>query len=57
MSDLDLNQRVTVEVGTETYPVSVQELTGTEWDRIYAEQARRIPLFAEHAVTWRPAVA
>ena len=39
----------TVEVGTETYPVSVRELTGAERDRVYAEQARRIPLFAGHA--------
>jgi deazaflavin-dependent oxidoreductase (nitroreductase family) len=39
----------TVEVGTETYPVSVRELTGAERDRVYAEQALRIPLFAEHA--------
>ena len=37
-----------VEVGTETYPVSVTELTGGERDRIYAEQARRYPGFAEY---------
>jgi deazaflavin-dependent oxidoreductase (nitroreductase family) len=38
-----------VERGTETYTVSVRELTGAERDRIYAEQARRYPGFAEYA--------
>ena len=37
-----------VEVGTETYPVTVTELTGAERDRVYAEQARRYPGFAEY---------
>ena len=39
----------TVERGTETYQVTVRELTGAERDRIYAEQARRYPGFAEYA--------
>ena len=39
----------TVEGGTETYKVTVRELTGAERDRIYAEQARRYPGFAEYA--------
>lgn len=39
-----------VEVGTETYPVTVQEVGGAERDRIYAEQAHRYPGFAEYAV-------
>ncbi|MFJ3914213.1 nitroreductase family deazaflavin-dependent oxidoreductase [Streptomyces vinaceus] len=38
-----------VERGTATYPVTVRELTGAERDRIYAEQARRYPGFAEYA--------
>ena len=38
----------TVERGTDTYPVTVQELTGTERDRIYDEQARRYPGFADY---------
>ena len=38
-----------VERGTETYKVAVRELTGAERDRIYAEQARRYPGFAEYA--------
>ena len=36
-----------VERGTTTYKVTVRELTGAERDRIYAEQARRYPGFAE----------
>lgn len=38
-----------VEVGTETYPVTVRDLQGEERDRIYAEQARRYPGFADYA--------
>ena len=38
-----------VERGTETYKVTVREVTGAERDRIYAEQARRYPGFAEYA--------
>jgi deazaflavin-dependent oxidoreductase (nitroreductase family) len=37
-----------VERGTETYKVTVRELTGADRDRIYAEQARRYPGFAEY---------
>jgi deazaflavin-dependent oxidoreductase (nitroreductase family) len=39
----------TVERGTETYAVTVRELTGGERDRVYAEQARRYPGFGEYA--------
>ena len=38
-----------VERGTETYQVTVRELRGPERDRVYAEQARRYPGFAEYA--------
>ncbi|WP_328999965.1 nitroreductase family deazaflavin-dependent oxidoreductase [Kribbella sp. NBC_00709] len=38
----------TVEVGTETYEVTVTDVTGAERDRIYAEQAQRYPGFAEY---------
>lgn len=38
-----------VERGTEQYPVTVTEVTGDERDRIFAEQARRYPGFAEYA--------
>lgn len=39
----------TVERGTETYPVTVRDLEGDERDRIFQEQARRYPGFAEYA--------
>jgi deazaflavin-dependent oxidoreductase (nitroreductase family) len=39
----------TVERGTDTYSVTVHELTGKERDRIYDEQARRYPGFADYA--------
>ena len=38
-----------VERGTETYPVTVREVTGDERDRLYAEQAGRYPGFAGYA--------
>jgi deazaflavin-dependent oxidoreductase (nitroreductase family) len=38
----------TIERGTRTYRVTVGELTGAERDRVYAEQARRYPGFAEY---------
>ena len=38
-----------IERGTETYRVTVREVTGTDRDRIYAEQARLYPGFAEYA--------
>jgi deazaflavin-dependent oxidoreductase (nitroreductase family) len=38
-----------VERGTDQYAVKVQELTGDERDRVYAEQAKRFPGFAEYA--------
>lgn len=38
----------TVEVGTETYPVTVTELTGAERDRVYAEQVKVMPGFGEY---------
>jgi deazaflavin-dependent oxidoreductase (nitroreductase family) len=37
-----------VERGTETYRVTVREVAGAERDRIYAEQARRYPGYAEY---------
>jgi deazaflavin-dependent oxidoreductase (nitroreductase family) len=38
-----------IERGTETYKVTVHEVTGAQRDRIYAEQARRYPGFAGYA--------
>jgi len=37
-----------VERGTEVYDVTVRDVVGDERDRIYAEQARRYPGFAEY---------
>jgi deazaflavin-dependent oxidoreductase (nitroreductase family) len=37
-----------VERGTEIYAVRVREVSGDEHDRVYAEQARRYPGFAEY---------
>ena len=37
-----------VERGTESYQVTVRELTGAERDGVYAEQARRYAGFAEY---------
>jgi deazaflavin-dependent oxidoreductase (nitroreductase family) len=37
-----------VERGTESYGVTVRELTGATRDRVYAEQARRYPGFADY---------
>jgi deazaflavin-dependent oxidoreductase (nitroreductase family) len=39
---------VRVEVGTDTQPSTATVVTGAERDRIYAEQARRYPGFAEY---------
>jgi deazaflavin-dependent oxidoreductase (nitroreductase family) len=38
-----------VERGTDTYRVTVRDLSGDERDRIYEEQARRYPGFADYA--------
>jgi len=38
-----------VEVGTDTYEVTVSELAGEERNRVYDEQARRYPGFAGYA--------
>lgn len=39
----------TIERGSGTYHVNVSEITGDERDRIYDEQARRFPRFADYA--------
>ena len=38
----------TVEVGGDTFPVTVTEVTGEERDRLFAEQVRRMPGFGEY---------
>jgi deazaflavin-dependent oxidoreductase (nitroreductase family) len=42
--------QATVEVGTETYPVTVTEITGDERDRIYDKQVEHMPGFGDYAV-------
>jgi len=37
-----------IEIGTDSYPVTVRELTGDERDRRYAEQVARQPGFGEY---------
>jgi len=44
--NLIAHPEVTVEVGTDTYTAA--PVTGADHDRIYAEQARRYPGFAEY---------
>jgi|SRR5438477_6080125 len=39
---------VTVEVGTETYTATAEPVAGADRDRIFAEQGRRYPGFAEY---------
>jgi deazaflavin-dependent oxidoreductase (nitroreductase family) len=40
--------QATIERGTETYPVAARDVHGEERDRIYDEQARRYPGFADY---------
>jgi len=40
----------TVEFGTQTFDVTIEEVTGAERDRVYAIQAQRFPGFAEYEV-------
>ena len=40
--------QITVEVGADTYQVTVAEVTGDERDRIYAEQVKRMPGFGDY---------
>ena len=47
--NLVANPAVSVEVGTEKYQATAASVPGEERDRIYAEQARRYPGFAEYA--------
>ncbi|NAZ85661.1 nitroreductase family deazaflavin-dependent oxidoreductase [Kineococcus sp. T90] len=44
----------TVEVGTETFPVRVRELTGEERTAVWEKQKALVPGFAEYEVTAAP---
>jgi deazaflavin-dependent oxidoreductase (nitroreductase family) len=46
--NLVANPTVTVELGSETFEATAAPVTGEERDRIYAEQAKRYPGFAEY---------
>jgi len=46
--NLIAHRGVTVEVGTDTYAATAVPVTGADRDRIFAEQARRYPGFAEY---------
>jgi deazaflavin-dependent oxidoreductase (nitroreductase family) len=46
--NLSAHPEVTVEVGTETYRAEATALPEPERSRVYAEQARRFPGFAEY---------
>jgi deazaflavin-dependent oxidoreductase (nitroreductase family) len=46
--NLTADGKGSVERRTETYNVTVRDVNGDERDRIYAEQARRYPGFAEY---------
>ena len=46
--NLVANPRAKVELGTETFEVDAEVLTGEERDRFYAIQAERYPGFAEY---------
>jgi deazaflavin-dependent oxidoreductase (nitroreductase family) len=46
--NLKKNPEITLEIGGDKYKARASELTGAERDRVYAEQARRMPQFAEY---------
>jgi deazaflavin-dependent oxidoreductase (nitroreductase family) len=46
--NLKANPDVTIEVGTDTIPVTAEEAVGEERDRLFAAQAERSPQFAEY---------
>ena len=46
--NLRKNPSATVEVGDQTYPVTAEEITGPEHDRLYGIQAARYPGFARY---------
>jgi deazaflavin-dependent oxidoreductase (nitroreductase family) len=46
--NLVANPRTTVELGTETFPVTARVLTGEERDDVYARQCEVEPQFAEY---------
>jgi deazaflavin-dependent oxidoreductase (nitroreductase family) len=47
--NLRAHPEVQVEVGSDSYRAEATEVEGEERDRLYAEQARRMPTFADYA--------
>ena len=46
--NLKAQPETTIEVGTDTLAVTASEATGQERDRLFGEQARRSPVFADY---------
>ena len=46
--NLVANPYITIEKGTDTFPVRATPITGAERDLIFARQAARFPIFAEY---------
>ncbi|MEO8457041.1 MAG: nitroreductase family deazaflavin-dependent oxidoreductase [Chloroflexota bacterium] len=46
--NLKANPDVEAEVGTEKFAAKAEEITGPERDKLFAEQAKRYPQFAEY---------
>ncbi|HXK33199.1 MAG TPA: nitroreductase family deazaflavin-dependent oxidoreductase [Dehalococcoidia bacterium] len=51
--NLVANPRATIEVGRETFEVEAEVVQGEERDRLYAEQSKRFPQFAEYQANTR----
>jgi deazaflavin-dependent oxidoreductase (nitroreductase family) len=49
--NLKAHPEVSIEVGTETFSATADEVTGDERDRLYSAQAQDRPQFAEYAKT------
>jgi deazaflavin-dependent oxidoreductase (nitroreductase family) len=47
-NNLLANPRTTVEIGSDTAPVTAREVTGAERDERFAKIAQTIPMFAEY---------
>ena len=47
-NNLLANPRTTVEIGSDTAPVTAREVTGAERDERFAKIAETIPMFAEY---------
>jgi deazaflavin-dependent oxidoreductase (nitroreductase family) len=46
--NLKAHPSATIEVGTQTFPVTASEATGAERERLFRAQAQRLPQFADY---------